>query len=158
MTPPVKRADRAPARRPAASNGVRPASTVPAQAAGRPRCPQQARGERRVEAILDAAAALIVESGATTLTMQAIARRSGTASGSLYHFFPDRDAVMRALAARHVHGLHGVLAATRAGVAAAQAEANGMPVSAAALVDQMLEPVFAYKAKHPEYHLVEDAV
>jgi AcrR family transcriptional regulator len=131
---------------------------VPVEAAGCPRCPQQARGQRRVEAILDAAAALIVESGVTNLTMQAIAKRSRTASGSLYHFFPDQDAVMRALATRHVCGLHGMLAATRAGLAAAQVEAKGTPVPAAALVDQMLEPVFAYKAKHPEYRLVEDAI
>ncbi len=123
-----------------------------------PRRPQQARGQRRVEAILDAAAALIAEAGVADLTMQAIAQRSRTASGSLYHFFPDRDAVLRALAERHVRGLRGVLAATRAGLAAAQAKADGAPVPAAALVDQMLGPAFAYKEAHPEYRLVEEAM
>jgi AcrR family transcriptional regulator len=90
--------------------------------------------------------------------MQAVAQRSGTASGSLYHFFPDRDAVLRGLAERHVRGLRGVLAATQAGLAAAQAESDGAPVPAAALVDLMLEPAFAYKAAHPEYRLVEEAL
>jgi AcrR family transcriptional regulator len=54
-----------------------------------------------VEAILDAAAALIGEQGLPAATMQAIAARSGTTFGSLYHFFPDRDAVLLALHARH---------------------------------------------------------
>lgn len=90
--------------------------------------------------------------------MQAIAQRSRTASGSLYHFFPDRDAVVRALAERHLRGLRGVLAATQAGLAAAQTKADGARVPAAALVDQMLGPAFEYKEAHPEYRLVEEAM
>jgi AcrR family transcriptional regulator len=151
--------------RPAASPGVRVAAgRLPgtgedvADDDTEARRPQQARGQRRVEAILDAAAALIAEAGVADLTMQAIAQRSRTASGSLYHFFPDRDAVLRALAERHVRGLRGVLAATRAGLAAAQAKADGAPIPAAALVDQMLGPAFAYKEAHPEYRLVEEAM
>jgi len=124
----------------------------------RPRRPQQARGQRRVEAILDAAAALIAEGGLAGLTMQAIAQRSRTASGSLYHFFPDRDAVLHALGARHMRGLHDVLAATQAGVAAAVTKANGAPVPGAVLVDLMIGPSLAYKEAHPEYRVVEEAI
>ena len=66
-----------------------------------PRRPQQERGLRRVAAILDATAAIVAEEGAAAVTMQAIARRSGTTIGSLYHFFPDRETVFEALLQRH---------------------------------------------------------
>lgn len=66
------------------------------------RRPQQERGERRVAAILDAAAELIGEVGPGGLTIQALADRAETSKGSLYHFFPDLPAVLRALADRHV--------------------------------------------------------
>lgn len=126
--------------------------------ASQARPPQQARGQRRVEAILDAAAALIADAGVADLTMQAIAQRSRTTSGSLYHFFPDRDAVLHALAERHIRGLRGVLAATQAGLAAAHAKAGGARIPGSALVDQMLGPALAYKEAHPEYRLVEEAI
>ena len=66
-----------------------------------PRQPQQERGERRVCAILDAAASLIAELGAEGLTVQALAERAQTSKGSLYHFFPDLPSVLRALGERH---------------------------------------------------------
>ena len=65
------------------------------------RRPRQERGERRVCAILDAAAALVVELGPDGLTVQALADRAQTSKGSLYHFFPDLPSVLRALADRH---------------------------------------------------------
>jgi AcrR family transcriptional regulator len=141
----------------------RPAVTEknPATAArgspGAPRRPRQARGAQRVTAILDAAAALITESGIAGLTMQAIAERSGTASGSLYHFFPDRDAVLRGLAARHIDGVRRMLDDTHVRLAASRKAAADRPLSVAALVDQFLDPVLAYKAEHPDFGLVERA-
>jgi AcrR family transcriptional regulator len=75
---------------------------VPAPSNGdRIRQPRQERGERRVVAILDAAAALIAEGGADRLTVQALADRARTSKGSLYHFFPDLPSVLCALADRH---------------------------------------------------------
>lgn len=74
---------------------------TPVCAPGGPRQPRQERGERRVCAILDAAASLIVECGAEGLTVQALAERANTSKGSLYHFFPDLQSVLRALADRH---------------------------------------------------------
>jgi AcrR family transcriptional regulator len=66
------------------------------------RVPTQERGTRRVEAILDAAAALVVEVGVEGLTVQMLADCAETSKGSLYHFFPDVPAVLRALADRHL--------------------------------------------------------
>ena len=74
------------------------------------RRPIQERGARRVEAILDAAAQLIGEAGLDALTVQALADRAQTSKGSLYHFFPDVSAVVRALADRHLCAIREMLA------------------------------------------------
>jgi AcrR family transcriptional regulator len=79
----------------------RPHPNQPVQA----RPPQQERGQRRVDAILAAAAAIVAEDGVQAATMHAIARRSGTTVGSMYHFFPDREAVLVALLDRHARDL-----------------------------------------------------
>jgi AcrR family transcriptional regulator len=65
------------------------------------RIPTQERGTRRVEMILDAAAELVTEVGPEGITVQLLAERAETSKGSLYHFFPDVPAVLRALADRH---------------------------------------------------------
>lgn len=73
------------------------------------RIPTQERGTRRVEAILDAAAELITEVGVEGITVQSLAERADTSKGSLYHFFPDVPAVLRALADRHRAALDVIL-------------------------------------------------
>lgn len=65
------------------------------------RTPSQARGQARVEVILDAAAAVIVEEGLAAVTMHVLAKRAQTSIGSMYHFFPDRDRVLEMLSERH---------------------------------------------------------
>ena len=71
----------------------------------RTRVPRQERGRRRIDEILDAAAALIGEVGAEAVTVQALAARAGASKGSMYHFFPDRESVFLALAERHIGAL-----------------------------------------------------
>ena len=62
------------------------------------RKPCQARGQQRVEAILEAAGSLIAaESSISALTMHKLAEAAQTSIGSLYHFFPDKDCVIAAL-------------------------------------------------------------
>lgn len=75
------------------------ASAVAASEA--PREPQQDRGQRRVEEILDAADAVIAEVGWDAATTQAIVDRAGASMGSFFHFFPSRTALLEALARRH---------------------------------------------------------
>jgi AcrR family transcriptional regulator len=65
------------------------------------RLPQQERGQRRVDRILDAAAEVIAEVGVDGASTNAIAARAHTSVGSLYQFFPNKDAVVHALAARY---------------------------------------------------------
>lgn len=64
------------------------------------RPPKQARGERRIATILQAAAELFDEIGYDAATTILIARRADTAVGSLYDFFPNKEAIAQARAER----------------------------------------------------------
>ena len=65
-----------------------------------PRAPSQDRGLQRVEQILDAAESLVAELGVEGTSTNAIAERAKTSMGSLYHFFPSKEALIEALARR----------------------------------------------------------
>lgn len=54
-------------------------------------------GTSGVQKILDAAAEIISDISIEKLTIQELAKRSGTAPGSLYHFFPDIESVKASL-------------------------------------------------------------
>ncbi|MCC6927957.1 MAG: TetR/AcrR family transcriptional regulator [Gemmatimonadaceae bacterium] len=75
-------------------------ATEPTDEAAPVRAPQQDRGHRRVEQILDAAESVFAEVGVDAATTNAIAERAGASMGSLYHFFRDRDAIVLAVARR----------------------------------------------------------
>ncbi len=66
------------------------------------RQPQQKRSQERVEQILDAAAEIFDEVGFEAATTHTIAKRANTAVGSLYQFFPDKQAIFNALELRHI--------------------------------------------------------
>jgi AcrR family transcriptional regulator len=72
------------------------------ETAGRERrAPVQERGRARVEAILDAAESVIAQVGLEAATTNAIAERAGASVGSLYHFFPNKQAIVDALLGRY---------------------------------------------------------
>ena len=66
-----------------------------------PYAPKRERGHQRVAAIMEAGAALFKEQGYDAVTMTEIAARSGTAFGSLYRFFPSKEALADALLLRY---------------------------------------------------------
>jgi AcrR family transcriptional regulator len=59
--------------------------------------PQQERATRRLANFLDVAAVLFAEIGYEATTMTAIAERSGSGIGTLYHYFPDKQSMAFAL-------------------------------------------------------------
>jgi AcrR family transcriptional regulator len=59
--------------------------------------PKRARGRARVEALLEAASQVFAERGYDAATMTEIAARSSTAIGSLYRFFPTKEALAETL-------------------------------------------------------------
>ena len=66
--------------------------------AGVRRVPVQARSRRKVEAILDAARDLLLSGGMARLSVDALADRAGVAVGTIYQFFPGKEAVLNELA------------------------------------------------------------
>lgn len=66
------------------------------------RVPSQERSRRRVEEILDAAEALVVEQGVEALSTRDIARAAGVPVASLYQYFGAKEDVLIALAERHM--------------------------------------------------------
>ncbi|HEV7951584.1 MAG TPA: TetR/AcrR family transcriptional regulator [Glaciihabitans sp.] len=65
--------------------------------------PVQARSAARLEALLDAAASVVEELGYERLTTAMVAERAGASIGTVYRYFPDRIAVLQALATRNLH-------------------------------------------------------
>jgi AcrR family transcriptional regulator len=59
--------------------------------------PKRERGKQRVAALMDAGAELFAEKGYEAATMTEIASRAGAAIGSLYQFFPSKEALAEAL-------------------------------------------------------------
>lgn len=105
--------------------------------------PSQARGRARVERLLAAAAAEIGERGYAEATMCAIATRAATAIGSLYQFYPNKEALAEALRARYAAAaapLWRALAQTAPGLGAA-ALAHGLVRVSLEMIERC--PVFA---------------
>lgn len=63
--------------------------------------PVQARSNQRLTALLDAAARLIHRGGYEELTTAAVAHEAGASIGTVYRYFEDRVALLKALAARN---------------------------------------------------------
>lgn len=65
------------------------------------RRPTQQRSRERLERILAAAVDLIAGAGSDQLRMSEVAAQAGISIGSLYQYFPDKSALIRALAERY---------------------------------------------------------
>jgi AcrR family transcriptional regulator len=64
--------------------------------------PRQERSEATVEAILQAAAQVFERHGYAAGTTNRIAERAGVSVGSLYQYFPNKDAILVALVRNHL--------------------------------------------------------
>jgi AcrR family transcriptional regulator len=63
--------------------------------------PKRERGKLRVAALLNASGELFAEKGYDATTMTEIAQRAGASIGSLYQFFPSKEALAEALFLRY---------------------------------------------------------
>src|SRR5487761_449782 len=103
-------------------------SSTAASLAGR--TPQRHRGRLRVAALMRAAASVFAAKGFDAATMTEIAGLAGASIGSLYQFFPSKEALADALLARY-----GELVADALG----EVETRAAELSATALADALLE-------------------
>jgi AcrR family transcriptional regulator len=69
------------------------------------RKPLQERARQKVELILEAAIRLLDKGGLAVLTTNAVAEKAGVSIGTLYQYFPNKDAILDALADREMLGL-----------------------------------------------------
>jgi AcrR family transcriptional regulator len=83
------------------------------------RAPQQDRARRRIAQVLDTADRLLATEGAQALTTTRVAEAAGISVGSLYQWFPDKDAIAEALALRYAEDFAHVLDDTEGGIDAA---------------------------------------
>jgi len=84
---------------------------VPSQQDAEPRKdPRQRRSRHTVDRILSAAARIFDEQGYRGTTTNHVATAAGVSIGSLYQYFPNKDALLAALAQRHVDEALGILA------------------------------------------------
>jgi len=109
------------------------------------RLPRQPRGERRLARILDAAAAVFAEAGYEGATTNAIAARAETSIGTLYRFFPHKDALAQALADRFLADLRALYDA------ALRPEAEVVRLPLPALLDRIIDPLAAFNVAHPGF-------
>lgn len=88
---------------------------MPRPTAPRPRKrPVQARSQATVDALVDAAAHILVRGGYGAFTTNRVAARAGVSIGSLYQYFPNKESLLAELQGRHVarieRGLEGIMA------------------------------------------------
>ena len=108
--------------------------------------PQQSRGQRRIEMILDAAEDLFAEVGYDGATTNAIASRAQTSIGSLYQFFPNKEAIVQGLADRYLAQLRDVHAT------AFSPEALQLPLHA--WTAQIVDLLFALDEANPGFKAI----
>jgi AcrR family transcriptional regulator len=78
------------------------ATRIPSRRLVPRKLPKQERSEATVESILDAAAQVFERHGYAAGTTSRIAERAGVSIGSLYQYFPNKDAILVALVHRHL--------------------------------------------------------
>ena len=105
--------------------------------------PRQTRSKETVEVLLTAAARILTSEGFEALTNNRVAAVAGVSVGSLYQYFPNKEALVRALCERHTQGV-------RDRIRARFHEAWDAPVEtvARAVIQAMLEA----RRREPKLH------
>jgi len=71
--------------------------------------PRQHRSRQTVDAVLDAVTIVLKRHGPDAVTTNRITETAGVSIGSLYQYFPDKQAIYSALHERHVDEVHQVI-------------------------------------------------
>ena len=112
-----------------------------------PRPPQRQRGRERVAALMESAAMLFVEKGFDATTMTEIAARAGASIGTLYLFFPTKEALAQGILTGRAEDLSARLDGLRA---------SCKGVAPAAIADLLFSELGGFLAEHPVYAALLD--
>ncbi|GAB3845077.1 TetR family transcriptional regulator [Dactylosporangium cerinum] len=105
---------------------------------------RQARGERRMTEILDAAGQVFAEAGYEKATTNAIAAAAGISPGSLYQFFGNKEAIAVALAERFVEQMREAHTAALAGLDVSTMDWRDV-------LDRTVDPIVAFNVANPGF-------
>lgn len=106
------------------------------------RAPQQGRSQERVALILQHTAACLAEKGVDATGMSDIARAAGLSLASIYRYFPNKTAIIQALAKRHVARLEATLRERLPGIDLAQG------------LDDLIDVYADFYRNEPGYHVI----
>jgi AcrR family transcriptional regulator len=115
---------------------------------GRSRQPQRQRGHQRVASLLDAASACFVEKGYDAATMTEIAARAGASIGSLYQFFPTKEALAQALIDGYVETLQ---------LRLKKLAASSLGWDSDQLGTQLIRVLVAFRRRHPAFVVLAES-
>jgi AcrR family transcriptional regulator len=96
--------------------------------------PTQARARATVDAILQATAHILVKDGYDRLTTNKVAEQAGVSIGSLYQYFPSKEALVSALVDEHIKEIWDIINRELAGSAS-----ENLEQSARRLVSAIIE-------------------
>jgi AcrR family transcriptional regulator len=113
------------------------------------RRPIQGRSRATVEAILQATARVLVRRGWSGLTTNHVAEKAGVSVGTLYEYFPGKDALARALVEQHLAQAEALLGARVAALLGAAA-----PLDVTSLVQAMVGVMIELHEGDPRLHRV----
>lgn len=119
-----------------------PGTKAPPKPAARKK-PRQARSQARVNRILDVAEKLLIAEGYNATTTQAIAAQAEVPIGSLYQFFPDKNAIVGALAERYNDQMYALFLQLHA------SEAKNLSLKD--YVDRIVDSFDQFLKTHPGY-------
>lgn len=99
--------------------------------------PRQARAQHTVNAIIEASARILEEQGHGGFTTNAVAELAGASIGTLYQYFPDKDALLGALIARETSRL------------VEEVEAASMVATGRGALDGVIEAAVRHQMRRP---------
>lgn len=110
------------------------------------RAPVQGRSQETVQRVLAAASALLARGvPVDALTTASIAGEAGLSVGALYRFFPDKQAIVDAIAVRHMELFQAALGS---------ALMLAFPADPGAFLAQVLDAFVAYLDANPDFRTV----
>ena len=117
------------------------------------RVPVQSRSHNTIQRILDAASSLLQQVPLEDVTTTRIAAEAEVSVGALYRFFPDKQAIIDAIAVRHVEEFRASLVGTVLKTVASQLAKLEKP-KPSAIFNAVIDAYIVYLDAHPDFRAI----